>query len=127
MDLYPISAATGQGIQDLLNRVVQIRDQISDEPAIFEREYFIEEEEALAAAGLDGDGIEIEQLDMGHFRVGGPVIDKMLGFTHLESERGFDFFQRFLRERGVIDRLEAMGIQEGDTVEVDDTAFEYYP
>ena len=127
MDLFPISAATGQGIQDLLNRVVQIRDQISDEPAIFEREYFIEEEEALAAAGLDGDGIEIEQLDMGHFRVGGPVIDKMLGFTHLESERGFDFFQRFLRERGVIDRLEAMGIQEGDTVEVDDTAFEYYP
>ena len=51
----------------------------------------------------------------------------MLGFTHLESEKGFDFFQRFLRERGVITRLEDLGIQEGDTVEVYDMAFEYYP
>lgn len=128
MILYPISAATGEGVRDLLDRVVQIRDQIGEEPAVFEKEYFIEEQEALQALKEnDGDGIDIEQLPDGTYVVGGPAIEKMLGFTHLESEKGFDFFQRFLRERGVIARLEEMGIQEGDTVQVDDTAFEYYP
>lgn len=126
LPLFPISAATGEGVRALLDRVVQIRDSISDEPVIFEREYFAEEQEALSRLE-EGDGIEIELQPDGTYWVGGPVIDKMLGFTHLESEKGFDFFQRFLRERGIIQRLEDMGIQEGDTVQVGDTAFEYYP
>ena len=126
LPLFPISAATGEGVRALLDRVVQIRDSISDEPIIFEREYFAEEQEALSRLE-EGDGIEIELQPDGTYWVGGPVIDKMLGFTHLESEKGFDFFQRFLRERGIIQRLEDMGIQEGDTVQVGDTAFEYYP
>ena len=95
MILYPISAATGEGVRDLLDRVVQIRDQIGEEPAVFEKEYFIEEQEALQALKEnDGDGIDIEQLPDGTYVVGGPAIEKMLGFTHLESEKGFDFFQR---------------------------------
>lgn len=127
LPLYPISAATGEGIRDLLDHVIQIRDSIGDTPAVFDREYFIEEQEALAYGSEEGDGIEVERRDDGTYSVSGPAIEKMLGFTHLESEKGFDFFQRFLRERGVIARLEDLGIQEGDTVEVYDMAFEYYP
>ena len=127
LPLYPISAATGEGIRDLLDHVIQIRDSIGDTPAVFDREYFIEEQEALAYRSEEDDGIEVERRDDGTYSVSGPAIEKMLGFTHLESEKGFDFFQRFLRERGVIARLEDLGIQEGDTVEVYDMAFEYYP
>ena len=126
LPLFPISAATGEGVRALLDRVVQIRDSISDEPLVFEREYFAEEQEEISRLE-EGDGIEIKLQPDGTYWVGGPVIDKMLGFTHLESEKGFDFFQRFLRERGIIQRLEDMGIQEGDTVQVGDIAFEYYP
>ena len=50
----------------------------------------------------------------------------MLGYTNLESEKGFLFFQKFLKETGILDELEAAGIQEGDTVRMYGLAFDYY-
>ena len=122
--LFPISAATGKGIDALLNHVVKLRDQMDPEPIVFEREYFIDESHPEEG---EGDGILVEKLSDALYRISGAPIDKMLGYTNLESEKGFDFFQRFLRDRHVIKRLEEMGISEGDTVEVADIAFEYYP
>ena len=58
--------------------------------------------------------------------VEGPKIEKMLGYTNIESEKGFLFFQRFLKEQGILDRLEQAGIQEGDTVRMYGLAFDYY-
>ena len=48
--------------------------------------------------------------------VEGPRIEKMLGYTNLESEKGFLFFQKFLKDNGILEQLEELGIQEGDTV-----------
>ena len=56
----------------------------------------------------------------------GPRIDKMLGYTNLESEKGFAFFQRFLKDTGILEELEAAGIQEGDTVRMYGLSFTYY-
>ena len=56
----------------------------------------------------------------------GPKIEKMLGYTNLDSEKGFTFFQRFLKEQGILDELEAAGIQEGDTVRMYGLQFDYY-
>ena len=50
----------------------------------------------------------------------------MLGYTNLESEKGFMFFQKFMAEQGILDELTAMGIQEGDTVKIYGHEFEYY-
>lgn len=50
----------------------------------------------------------------------------MLGYTNLESEKGFAFFQRFLKETGILEELEAAGIQEGDTVRMYGLSFTYY-
>ena len=58
--------------------------------------------------------------------VEGPKIEKMLGYTNLDSEKGFTFFQRFLKEQGILDELEAAGIQEGDTVRMYGLQFDYY-
>ena len=59
--------------------------------------------------------------------VEGPRIEKMLGYTNLESEKGFAFFQRFLRENGILEELKELGIEEGDTVRLYGLSFEYYP
>ena len=75
----------------------------------------------------EGDGILIDKQDDGSYVIEGPAVDKMLGYTYLDTEKGFDFFQKFMRQRGVIDRLIKMGIHEGDTVIVGDTAYEFYP
>ena len=50
----------------------------------------------------------------------------MLGYTNLESEIGFDFFQKFLKENGIVKQLEELGIEEGDTVKLYNLEFEYY-
>ena len=51
---------------------------------------------------------------------------RMMGYTNLEAEKGFAFFQRFLREQGIIKELENMGIEDGDTVRMYDFEFDYY-
>ena len=58
--------------------------------------------------------------------VEGPRIEKMLGYTNLESEKGFLFFQEFLKKNGILKKLEEMGIQDGDTVRMYGFAFDYY-
>jgi GTP-binding protein len=58
--------------------------------------------------------------------VEGPKIEKMLGYTNLDSEKGFAFFQDFLKTSGILDRLEEAGIQEGDTVRMYGLHFDYY-
>ena len=50
----------------------------------------------------------------------------MLGYTNLESEKGFVFFQKFLKENGILDELEKLGIKDGDTVRIYGFSFEYY-
>ena len=50
----------------------------------------------------------------------------MLGYTNLDSEKGFLFFQNFLKDQGILDRLEEAGIEEGDTVRMYGLIFDYY-
>ena len=70
--------------------------------------------------------VEPAEDDPSVFVVEGPRIEKMLGYTNLDSEKGFAFFQRFLKEGGILEELEAAGIQEGDTVRMYGFEFEYY-
>lgn len=58
--------------------------------------------------------------------VEGPRIERMLGYTNLDSEKGFQFFQKFLKTSGILEELERLGIEEGDTVRMYDLQFDYY-
>ena len=62
----------------------------------------------------------------GVFVVEGPRIERMLGYTNLESEKGFMFFQNFLKDNGILEELENLGINEGDTVRMYGLQFDYY-
>ena len=64
--------------------------------------------------------------DSSVFIVEGPRIEKMLGYTNLDSEKGFAFFQKFLKEGGILEELEKAGIQDGDTVRMYGFEFDYY-
>ena len=68
----------------------------------------------------------MEQLDEHTFVVEGPKIEKMLGYTNLDSEKGFLFFQNFLKNTGILKDLENAGIQDGDTVRMYGLQFDYY-
>lgn len=120
--VYPISAITGQGVKELLYAVRELLDNFPDDVVIFEKEFDVDE---LLDNSDDNYNVYIDE--NGVFIVEGERIDKMLGYTNLESEKGFNFFQKFMKSSGAIDRLEELGIEEGDTVRVGDyLEFDYY-
>ena len=117
--VYPISAATGEGVQELLWAAFRLLKEQGKQPVFFEREYYPTEE-------IPDLPYDVSRNEDGEFVVEGPMIEKMLGYTNLESEKGFLFFQTFLRDRGILEKLEEAGIQEGDTVRMYGLAFDYY-
>ncbi len=118
--VFPISGVTGKGLKELLYYVAEQLKGLSQETVVFEQEYFPENE--LIYLELP---YTVEKED-GIYVVEGPKIEKMLGYTNLDSEKGFAFFQKFLKDTGILSELEAAGIQEGDTVKMYGLQFDYY-
>lgn len=121
--VFPISAVSGQGVRELLLAVKEMLDQLPQEKIVFEQEFF--PEEYLITENLPYT-VECPEDEPGVYVVEGPKIEKMLGYTNLDSEKGFAFFQKFLKDGGILDSLEEAGIAEGDTVRMYGFEFEYY-
>ena len=118
--VFPISAVTGKGVKELLYFVNDLLKTVDTAPVIFEREF------ELQFQGDRSLPYTVEKAEEGVYVVEGPRIEKMLGYTNLESEKGFDFFQKFLQNTGILEDLEKAGIQEGDTVRMYGLEFDYY-
>ena len=118
--VFPISGVTGAGIKELLYYVSTEIEKLDVAPIIFEPEYFPDEE----LINLDLPYTVEKEDDM--YIVEGPKIEKMLGYTNLDSEKGFAFFQKFLKDTGILEQLEELGIEEGDTVKMYGLQFDYY-
>lgn len=119
--VFPISAVSKKGVKELLYYVNELVKEAGDETVIFEQEYFPEQKllyDEPYEAYYDAENDE--------YVVEGPRIEKMLGYTNLESEKGFSFFQNFLKENGILEDLEKLGISEGDTVRMYGLSFDYY-
>lgn len=120
--VYPISAYSGEGLKELLYKVSEILSTIDDKPVVFEQEYFVDRFELDNTEPYTVSYDEEED----QYVIEGPRIEKMLGYTNLDSEKGFMFFQNFLKDSGILDELEALGIQEGDSVRMYGHEFDYY-
>lgn len=118
--VFPISAVSGQGVKELLYYVNDLLKTIDKKPVIFEKEYIPQLD---AGADLP---YTVSVAEDGAFVVEGPRIEKMLGYTNLDSEKGFEFFQKFLKQSGILKDLEEAGIEEGDTVRMYGLEFDYY-
>ncbi len=118
--VFPISAVSGKGLKELLYYVKERLDEIGDEAIVFEKEFFVDSLE------LADEPFTVEVDEEGMYVVEGPRIEKMLGYTNLDSEKGFEFFQKFLKENGILEQLEELGIQDGDTVRMYGLQFDYY-
>lgn len=119
--IYPISAVSGQGVKELLYAAYAMLKQAEEKPIVFEREFFPEtmdmQEEPYTVT---------YDMEESVYVVEGPRIERMLGYTNLDSEKGFEFFQNFLKTNGILEELEALGIQDGDTVRMYGLQFDYY-
>jgi GTP-binding protein len=120
--VFPLSTLTGMGLKELLYYVSTNLEELGEKPIVYDQEYDpeVELKTVNEAFTVEYDSKEHEYV------VEGPKIEKMLGYTNLDSEKGFAFFQNFLAENGILDRLEELNIQEGDTVRMYGLAFDYY-
>ncbi len=121
ISVFPISGVSGQGIKELMYAVYELLQTVEEKPVVFEPEFDMD---SLRIGG--NLSFTVEKNEDGEYLVKGPLIEKMLGYTNLDSEKGFRFFQRFLKERGILAALEEAGIEEGDTVRMYGFAFDYY-
>ena len=120
--VYAISAITGQGLRELLYDINNQLEKLDSKPVIFEQEFFPEYHFDVQNEPFT----VVYDEDENAYVVEGPRIEKMLSYTNLESEKGFKFFQDFLKDNGVLEQLEELGISEGDTVRMYGLAFDYY-
>ena len=120
--VFPLSAVTGEGVDEILSKAADLLAEDESEPIQFASEFDPEFE-----TGNVNDPYSVYYDEKTkEYIIEGPRIEKMLGYTNLDSEKGFAFFQKFLKENGILDELKALGISEGDTVRMYGFAFNYY-
>jgi len=119
--VFPISAATGRGVRELINYVYEMLKTLP-EPEVFVPEV----PEVVYRADIEEDfTIELEN---GIFVVDGPWISNLLRGINFDDRESLQYFQRALKRKGVIQALEEKGIKEGDTVRIGDgMEFDYVP
>ena len=120
--VYAVSAISGKGLRELLYAINNRLAELDRTPVIFEQEFFPEYHFDIETEPFT----VIYDEAANEYVVEGPRIEKMLSYTNLESEKGFKFFQDFMKKNGILDQLEALGITEGSTVRMYGLSFDYY-
>ena len=119
--VFPISAVSGKGLKELLYYVNDLLKKMDSSPIVFEQEYFPD-----MFTDNPNEPFTVEKIAEGVYSIEGPRIERMLGYTNLEAEKGFMFFQNFMRDNGILKTLEELGIKDGDTVKIYGHEFDYY-
>ena len=119
LEIFKISAVTGEGLNELFNYVAEIIKTLSKEDIVEPEErmiYTLEEEEDPFTVIRNNN----------EFTVEGPAIDRLMARVNTEDNESFAYLQRMLKKLGIDDALKAKGVKEGDTVNILDWVFEWY-
>lgn len=114
--LFPVSAATGEGLDALLDAVIGL---LSELPALqpLAEEAFVVEERLT--------GWEARQEEEGVYSVSGASMDSLISAVNFSDYESLNWFHKTLRASGVIARLRELGAEEGDTVRLGDMEFDF--
>lgn len=118
LEIYKISAVTKQGVEELLQRVMQVLKELPKEEIIEVEEkvlYTLEEKEEFL---LKKEGAV--------FIVTGKAAERLIGSINIDDNESMYYFQKRIREIGIEQKLKQMGIQEGDLVKIEGFEFEWY-
>ena len=116
--LFVISAATRQGLDGLVQTVYNELQKLPP-VTIYEPEYIVPEEK------IDGNSFTVFRTDDGAFNIDATWLVDMLNTTDIDDYSSLQYFQRRLRDSGIIAKLEEMGVKEGDTIRIEDFEFEF--
>lgn len=115
--VFPVSAATGKGFDELMAELIRMLDELPPMES-YEEEWDWQEE------GVEKQSIEINIVD-GIYVVSGYTVDRLLASVNLDDYESMQYFQRMLRKLGIVDALREAGINDGDTVQINDLEFDF--
>ncbi len=119
--VFALSAATKKGVDELIRyayeRLKEIPEVILFDPSYREAVVEVQEEEPPFTVTRENDIFVVE----------GPWVQKILGSVNLNDRESLQYFQRAVKNIGVIEELEKKGIQEGNTVRMGEIEFDYIP
>lgn len=118
LEFLPISAATTSGTQELVEAVSKKLDTL---PPIIE----YEPDPMLVNRVPEDDRSFDITVEDGVYYVEAKFLEPILATANMEDYESLQYFQRVLRHSGIIDKLEAMGIKEGETVDIAGFQFDY--
>lgn len=119
-DVFLISAVTGEGVQELVNKMSEMVEKI-EKPV---SEIIVEED--LGAYNNDDSEYEITKASKDTYIIIGGKIGRLAKVTDARNTEQVIRFQNILTGMGVFDRLKAMGVKDGDTIIVGHLEFAYY-
>ena len=117
IEIFPVSAATNEGLKPLIERVSLMLDEYVEEPEAIE--------EVKVYQAKPDDEITISRDEAGDFVVKGKYIEKLVAMTNFENDEALQRFQYIWRVKGIEDMLKAHGVKEGDTVHIGTMEFDY--
>lgn len=119
MDVFKISATSGQGVKELMNYVSKILKELPKDDLIQVEErvvYTLEDDERDFDIVREGE----------NYIVTGPAVDRIMRRVNIQDRESMHYLQKRLEDVGVFARLREMKIKEGDTVKILDWEFEWY-
>ncbi len=118
-EIFPISAATGEGMPELMERAWKMLAEYVEEPEATE--------EVVVYEPTPNEEYSIRRDDDGAYVVEGKNLEKLVAMTNFDDDEGLRRFQNIWRKQGIDEALKERGIKEGDTVRIKDMEFEFRP
>lgn len=120
MEIYKISAVTGDGVNELMDYVGKIVKELPKE------EIVDVEDRVVYTLEDDKDEFTIYSPIEGEFIVEGPAVERLMARVNIGDNESFAYLQRMIKKLGIEDELKSRGVCEGDTVKILEWEFEWY-
>ena len=119
--VFKMSAATRQGIDDVIAYVAQLLQEVEDVELVTEEEMYRPELDVQ-----EDEGLTIEIDEYGVYVVTGKSLRRIMYSVNFDDMESLQYFQKAMESQGVFDKLREMGIEDGDTVKIYELEFEFY-
>ena len=119
--VFKMSAATSQGIEDVMKEAAKMLKEIPvTDLYIAEEERYIPEDKKFTytITPVEEDGLKVYVIE-------GSFVDRLLMAVNVYDPDSLRYFHKVLNNKGILQELRDMGIEDGDMVRLDDFEFEY--
>ena len=121
MEIYKISAVTGEGLNELFNHVAKIIKTLPKEEIVE-----IDDRIVYTLEDDEEEQFKIEMVKSGEFIVTGPAAQRLMGRVNIGDNESYAYMEKMLKKIGITQALKDKGVKEGDTVKILEWEFEWY-